>query len=274
MTYPSMGREHLLVKLLSHLQPCDLGMSKCNLRVQVRQELAHPITLLDRRMRFAAVRLGVRVQPCRLQSEVRAFRIEFSVSPFSARPYLTRCCTRKAECHPGRPGARPETPLWLWNLQDSILPLVRVGSRPNQQQRLNYIRYRCMLLNQKHAGTGAAGLKELSEMSRHCLQIGSDQNPAFCGGEGQDLRVGNPLQVCVVGGEKIDGGSRRKQPLTIASRRLASARKRIIRQLRRACTWWRIRANFSLMSGGVGCVFVNSSSSRSRSVMSSSTSLL
>lgn len=45
---------------------------------------------------------GVRVQPCRLQSEVRIFSIEFSVSPFSARPYLTRCCTRKAECNPGR----------------------------------------------------------------------------------------------------------------------------------------------------------------------------
>ena len=73
---------------------------------------------------------------------------------------------------------------------------------------------------------------------------------------------------------KSSAGSRRKQPLTIASRRLASARKRIIRQLRRASICRRIRLNFSLMSGGVGCVFVNSSSTRLRSTMSFSTSPL
>lgn len=53
---------------------------------------------------FRAVLPGVRVQPWRLQSRVRLFCIELSVSPFSARPYLTPCCTRMGRVQPWLPG--------------------------------------------------------------------------------------------------------------------------------------------------------------------------
>lgn len=139
---------------------------------------------------------------------------------------------------------------------------------------LNYVRYRCMLLHQEHACMGTRGLKELAEMPRHRLQIGSDQNSAFCGGECQHLGVGSFRQFAPLAERKSMVGSRRKQPLTIASRRLASARKRTILQLRRASMCRGIRSNFSLTPGGVGWVFVTSSSSRSRSAMSFSTALL
>src|ERR1035437_7429879 len=63
-----------------------------------------------------------------------------------------------------------------------------------------------MLLHQKHACTGAPGLKQLAGMSRHSLPVESDRNSTLRGGEGQHLRVGNPRQSCVVGGGKIDCG--------------------------------------------------------------------
>ena len=70
-------------------------------------------------------------------------------------------------------------------------------------------------------------------------------------------------------------GSRRLQPLTIASWRLASARKRIIPQLRRDSIWCcRIRSNFSVMAAGAGCAALKASSSLSRWARSLSTSSL
>jgi hypothetical protein len=89
-------------------------------------------------------------------------------------------------------------------------------------------------------------------VARHCPEVGSDKNPILTRGEGQHLGVGNSFQTGLICRNKSIAGSRRRHPVTIASSRLASARKRIIRQLRRETAWRRIRSNVILTSGGVG----------------------
>ena len=73
---------------------------------------------------FRSVLPGVRVQPWRLQSRVRLSCIELSVSPFSARLYLTPCGTRMGRVQPWPPR------LWQRNVYDPILPLLRIRRGP------------------------------------------------------------------------------------------------------------------------------------------------
>jgi len=87
-------------------------------------------------------------------------------------------------------------------------------------------------------------------------------------------RSGTPSRFAPAAERKSIAGSRRRQPVTIELRRLASARKQITRQLCRASTCRRMRANLCLMSGGVGCSALYASSSRLRSAMSFSTAAL
>ena len=77
-------------------------------------------------------------------------------------------------------------------------------------------------------------------MAGHCLEVGSDKNPVLTRCESEQI------------GERKSIGSRRRHPVTIASWRLASARKRIIRQLRRERVCCRIRSNCIVTSGFVG----------------------
>ncbi len=85
---------------------------------------------------------------------------------------------------------------------------------------------------------------------------------------------GTPSWSASLADRKSISGSRRKHPATIPSLRSASARKRIIRQDRRASSCCRARSSFCLRSGGAGWVLANSSSTRSRSAISVSTSSL
>ena len=91
-----------------------------------------------------------------------------------------------------------------------------------------------MLLHEKHARARATSLQELTKVSRHGLKVGGDQNATLLGSEGQHRGIRHTLQVCPIRRKKSIVGSRRKQPLTIAFRRLASAKNRTIRQLCRA----------------------------------------
>jgi hypothetical protein len=89
------------------------------------------------------------------------------------------------------------------------------------------------MFDEKDARTLAIRFQEVTEVARHRPKIGSDKNPILMRGEGQHVGVGNSFQPGLVGRKKSMAGSRRRHPVTIASLRLASARKRIIGQLRR-----------------------------------------
>src|ERR1019366_1515836 len=83
---------------------------------------------------------------------------------------------------------------------------------------------------------------------------------------------GTPSRPASFAERKSIVGSLREQPLTIATFRSASARKRIIRQTLRVSSCCRARSSFSFRWGGAGCALMNSSSRRSRSAMSFSAS--
>jgi hypothetical protein len=98
------------------------------------------------------------------------------------------------------------------------------------------------LLDQKDAGALGVRFKEVGKVARHCPEIRGDENPILTRGEAEQFTVG-------WADRKSIAGSRRRQPVRIALWRLASARKRIIRQLRRETVCCRIRSNLSLTSG-------------------------
>ena len=105
------------------------------------------------------------------------------------------------------------------------------------------------MLDEKDTSTLAIRYKEVTEVARHRPEIGSDKNLILTRGEGQHLGVGNAFQSGLMAERKSIAGSRRRHPVTIPSWRLASARKRIIGQLRRKTVFCRILSNVTLTAG-------------------------
>ena len=90
------------------------------------------------------------------------------------------------------------------NFQNPILPLLRIRGRPNEHKLVDDLANWGRLLYQKDAGAGTSCTEELAKVSRHGLEIVRNKNSILLGGQGQDRRVGNPFEVCVVRGEKIN----------------------------------------------------------------------
>lgn len=90
------------------------------------------------------------------------------------------------------------------NFQYPVLPLRRIRGRPNQHEFIDDVANWRRLLHEEHAGAGTSFLKERAKVSRHGLEIVRNKNSILLGGQGQDRRVGNPFEVCVVRGEEIN----------------------------------------------------------------------
>ena len=90
------------------------------------------------------------------------------------------------------------------NLQDPILPLLRIRGRPNEHEFVNHVANWRRLLHQEHAGAGTPFLKERAKVSRHGLEIVGYKNAILLGGQSQDRWVRDTLKICVVRGKEID----------------------------------------------------------------------
>ena len=94
--------------------------------------------------------------------------------------------------------------MWLRNLHDPILPFVGVRSGPDQYERFNDLGQGCPLLDEEDARALAIRFQEVTEVTRHRPEIGSDKNPILTRGEGQYFGVGNSFQPSLVRRKKID----------------------------------------------------------------------
>ena len=150
----------------------------------------------------------------------------------------------------------------------------RRRSGPNQHEFFYRFTNREVLRHEKDARAGIAGLKKVAEMPRHGMEIVRHRNAILRSRQRQHLGIDTPSRSASLADRKSISASRRKHPATIPSLRSASARKRIIRQDRRASSCCRARSSFCFRSGGAGWVPANSSSTRSRSAISVSTSSL
>jgi hypothetical protein len=90
------------------------------------------------------------------------------------------------------------------DFQNAILPLSRIRGRPNEHKFVD------------DARAGASGIEELAKVPWHSLEIVRYRNAILLGSQCQHRRVRNSLKIRVVRGEKINAGSLRLQPLTIA----------------------------------------------------------
>jgi hypothetical protein len=160
--------------------------------------------------------------------------------------------------------------LWRRDLHDPILPLIGVRSRPYQHERLNH----ALCLTRKTPAHWPCASRKSAKWRGIVLRSEVTRIRFWCVVKVSTSGSGTPSSPASLAERKSIAGSRRRHPVTIAWWRLASARKRIIFQLRRETFCCRIRSNVFLTSGGVGCAAVKASSSRSRSAMSPSTSSL
>ena len=109
----------------------------------------------------------------------------------------------------------------------------------------------------QHA-TFVLGFNQLHDLSVsrdavHGLEVVRNENPALLGRDPEHTSGSEtPSSFAPLADRKSIVGSRRRQPLTIPSSRLASAKKRSIPQPLRASISCRARSNFSLSSGGQG----------------------
>ncbi len=110
-----------------------------------------------------------------------------------------------------------------WRQAESIDPLIRFGSLPDQQQRFYRFANWQVLLDQQYS-RAAPVLCELPEILRHGLEIMGYQNPAFICCDRQHVRIRYSVQSCGLGTtEAQPRGSRRTAPRTIDFRRSLSA---------------------------------------------------
>lgn len=86
-----------------------------------------------------------------------------------------------------------------WNSQYPVVPLFGIGSAPNQHEFFDGFAYGQILWHQQHARTGAADLKEVAKMPRHCLKIVRDENAVLFGRQRKHLEIGKPFQLRNVG---------------------------------------------------------------------------
>ena len=157
------------------------------------------------------------------------------------------------------------------NLHDPIVPFVRGRSGPYQHESLNDIRQSGSRLTRKTPAHRPCASRKSPKWQGIVLRSEVTRIRFSFVAKASTVGSGTPSSLASRAERKSIAGSRRRQPVTIASWRLASPRKRTIGQLRRE-TLCCIRSNVILTSGGVGCAVVKASSSRSRSAMSASTS--
>jgi hypothetical protein len=90
--------------------------------------------------------------------------------------------------------------------ENPVLPFLWIGRRPHEHQRLDDLPEGRAWLDEKHAWTRTPCLEELAKVSRHRPEIVGHKNSILLGGQRQNVRITNPLELRKVGGQKIRRG--------------------------------------------------------------------
>ncbi len=129
--------------------------------------------------------LGCSVSTCRETPICRKWRASATSGAERVRHIAQYCLCRATDCNRDQ----------AWHQAESIHPLIRFGSLPDQQQSFYCFADRQVLPDQQYS-RAAPVLCELPEMLRHSLEIMGDQNPAFICSERQHCWIRNSVKSC------------------------------------------------------------------------------